>query len=142
MPERIFFLALMFVSNIVLGQANSTLQPGKLWYDNNNKVINAHGGGITFSQGKYYWFGEHKVKGSIGNTAQVGVHCYSSTDLYNWKDEGISLSVSENPEDKLAKGCIIERPKVIFNKKTNKFVMWFHYEPKGVGINLHKAGLL
>ena len=41
----------------------------------------------------YYWFGEHKTEGLAGNLAQVGVHCHSSKDLYNWKDEGIALSV-------------------------------------------------
>jgi len=54
------------------------------WPDDNGVHINAHGGGILYHEGIYYWFGEHKVGGSIGNTAQVGVHCYRSTDLYNW----------------------------------------------------------
>ena len=26
----------------------------------------------------------------------------------------------------IAKGCILERPKVVYNKKTKKYVMWFH----------------
>lgn len=45
--------------------------------------INAHGGGILRVGDTYYWFGEHKTEGSAGNLAQVGVHCYSSKDLYN-----------------------------------------------------------
>lgn len=36
--------------------------PGNLWLDNNEKIINAHGGGILYHAGKYYWFGEHKGK--------------------------------------------------------------------------------
>lgn len=28
-------------------------------------------------------------------------------------------------------GCVIERPKVLYNKLTRKFVMWFHLELKG-----------
>ena len=43
--------------------------------------INAHGGGILYDKGTYYWYGEHKVEGDAGNYAQVGVHCYSSKDL-------------------------------------------------------------
>jgi hypothetical protein len=106
---------------------------GQKWTDNNGIHINAHGGGFLFFQGKYYWFGEYKVAGSVGNSAQVGVSCYSSLDLLHWQNEGIALKVEEKPESEITKGCIIERPKVIYNKKTNKFVMWFHLELKGKG---------
>ena len=64
----------------------ANFHPGKVWKDNNGVHINAHGGGMLYHEGTYYWFGEHKVEGRKGNKAQVGVHCYSSTDLYNWKD--------------------------------------------------------
>ena len=90
----------------------------------------------------YYWYGEHKIKGKAGNKAQVGVHVYSSKDLYNWKDEGIALSVdSTDSKSDIAMGCILERPKVIFNKKTNKFVMWFHLELKGKGYDAARSGV-
>jgi len=105
--------------------------PGQLWPDNNGVHINAHGGGILLHAGTYYWFGEHKIEGSAGNAAHVGVHCYSSTDLYNWKDDGIVLRVSDDPASDIAKGNIIERPKVIYNTATKKFVMWFHLEFSG-----------
>lgn len=42
-------------------------------------------------------FGEHKISGEAGNEAQVGVGVYSSKDLNHWKNEGIALSVSEDP---------------------------------------------
>lgn len=45
--------------------------------------------------------------GSLGNTAQVGVPCYRSTDIYNWTNAGIALSVSEDPASEITKGCII-----------------------------------
>jgi hypothetical protein len=115
-------------------QTYDSFSPGELWYDNNGIHINAHGGGLLYSNRTWYWFGEHKTEGETGNVANVGVHCYSSKDLYNWKDEGIVLSVVEDdPDHDIAKGCILERPKVIFNKKTGKYVMWFHLEPKGKG---------
>ena len=66
---------------------HTSFRPGKIWTDNNGAHINAHGGGILYDKGTYYWYGEHKVEGDAGNYAQVGVHCYSSKDLYNWKDE-------------------------------------------------------
>lgn len=105
--------------------------PGEEWKDTDGVHVNAHGGGILYHNGVYYWFGEHKVEGEEGNRAQVGVHCYSSEDLYNWKDEGIALGVMpEGSGSDIEKGSIIERPKVIYNEKTKKYVMWFHLELK------------
>lgn len=119
----------------------NNFHPGKEWKDNNGVHINAHGGGMLHHEGTYYWFGEHKVEGRKGNKAQVGVHCYSSTDLYNWKDEGIVLKVKQDTNSLLEKGCIVERPKVIYNKKNDEFVMWFHHELKGMGYDAAMTGL-
>lgn len=122
-------------------KGNQSFTPGQLWPDNNGVHINAHGGGMLLHQDKYYWFGEHKIEGDAGNQAQVGVHCYSSDDLYNWKDEGIALSVVDDSTSLIVKGCIIERPKVIYNARTDKFVMWFHHELKGKGYSAAMTGL-
>jgi hypothetical protein len=120
----------------------SSFHPEKLWKDNNGVHINAHGGGILFHEGTYFWYGEHKVEGKAGNIAQIGIHVYSSTDLYNWNDEGIALSVVEdNPEHDITKGSIMERPKVIYNEQTGEFVMWFHLELKGQGYGAARAGV-
>jgi Glycosyl hydrolases family 43. len=116
--------------------------PGDVWKDNNNLHINAHGGGILYENGIYYWYGEHKIAGSLGNSAQVGVHVYSSQDLYNWKDEGLALQVNTiDSLNDIAKGCILERPKVIHNAKTGKYVMWFHLELKGQGYKAARSGV-
>ena len=126
---------------VAAGQKSGMFKPGELWRDNKDVHINAHGGGILFHNGKYYWFGEHKTEGKRGNQAWVGVHCYSSENLYEWKDEGVAFQVSENPESPITAGCIIERPKVIFNPKTGKFVMWFHLELKGQGYKAAQTGV-
>lgn len=115
--------------------------PGALWPDDQGRHINAHGGGLLDYGGCYYWFGEHKIAGELGNTAQVGVRVYSSRDLYNWKDEGIALAVSQDLSSEIAPGCILERPKVLFNEKTRKFVMWFHLEGKGQGYSSARSGV-
>ena len=129
-------------TKMVAQQAKLTsFTPGKIWKDDKGVHINAHGGGILAHKGVYYWFGEHKVEGGLGNTAQVGVHCYSSKDLYNWKDEGIAMPVSNDPASDIVKGSVIERPKVVYNKKTKKFVMWFHLELKGKGYAAARAGV-
>src|ERR1700743_3377413 len=115
--------------------------PGQLWPDDKGVHINAHGGGLLYQKGTYYWFGEHKIAGGAGNRAMVGVHCYSSKDLYNWKDEGIALPVSPDTSNDIAKGCILERPKVVYNLKTKKYVMWFHLELRGQGYKAARAGV-
>jgi hypothetical protein len=117
----------------------NSFYPGKLWFDTEGKIINAHGGGILYHEGIYYWFGEHK--GEFSNSALVGITCYSSTDLYNWKNEGVALPVSMDENSPIVKGCIMERPKVVYNKKTNKFVMYFHLELKGQGYNAANVGM-
>ncbi len=115
--------------------------PGALWPDRAGVHINAHGGGILVDQGVYWWFGEHKVAGKAGNVAQVGVSCYASRDLYAWEDAGIALAVSDDPTSDLARGCIIERPKVIYNPRTRRFVMWFHLELKDQGYGAARVGV-
>lgn len=107
-------------------QKQSTIRPGELWKDDQGKHINAHGGGMLYHKGTYYWFGEHK--GEKSNNAYVGVTCYSSKDLYHWKNESVALSVDDSHESLIYKGCTIERPKVIYNELTKKFVMYFHLE--------------
>jgi hypothetical protein len=111
----------------------NSFKPGALWVDDHGVPINAHGGGILFHDGVYYWFGEHKIEEHINNSNRIGVHLYSSKDLYNWKDAGIALRMSYDPRSDITQNCTIERPKVLFNKKTGKFVMWFHLELKGLG---------
>jgi hypothetical protein len=132
-PVTVFLMFLTLNCVFARAQALHSFKPAEVWYDDRGVAINAHGGGVIYANKTYYWFGEHKTAGSVGNTAQVGVHCYSSNDLYNWTDEGIALAVAENTDSDIARGCIIERPKVIYNRKTKKFVMWFHLEPKGKG---------
>ena len=71
----------------------------------------------------------------------VGIHTNSSKDLYNWKDEGIVLKMHQDTTSMFQMGCIVERPKVIFNKKNNKFVMWFHHELKDQGYKSALTGI-
>jgi hypothetical protein len=119
----------------------NSFRPGAIWPDDNGVHLNAHGGGVLFHAGVYFWFGEHKIAGEAGNAAYVGVHVYSSTDLYNWKDEGLALTVSDDPKSPIVRGCILERAKVIYNARTNKFVMWFHLEPKEAGYSGALSGV-
>ncbi len=141
-----FMLILLGTAGLVYAQVSSpeltTFKPGGIWPDSDGTHINAHGGGILFHEGVYYWFGEHKTEGRTGNRAMVGVSCYSSADLLNWKNEGTALEVDEEGSGSdIEKGSVIERPKVIYNEKTGKFVMWFHLELKSQGYNAARTAL-
>jgi len=115
------------------------IRPGEIFPDKNGVHINAHGGGMLYRRGTYYWYGEHKCDSS--NNALVGVNCYTSTDLMNWKYSGVALAVSTRKGSDIESGCIIERPKVVYNAKTKTYVMWFHLELKGKGYEAARVGL-
>ncbi|MDP4276561.1 MAG: glycoside hydrolase family 43 protein [Bacteroidota bacterium] len=143
MPKRFFyscsFLLWVSLAGLFAQNARTSFKPGKLWPDDQGVHINAHGGGMLYYRDTYYWFGEYKSDDS--NSALVGVSCYSSTDLYNWKREPIALSVVNDPASDIRRGCIIERPKVVYNKKTGIFVMWFHLELAGRGYDAARVGI-
>lgn len=108
------------------------IRSGEIWPDNQGVHVNAHGGGILYHDGTYYWYGENKSDST--SSAMVGIMCYSSTNLTDWNNEGAVLPVVMNDSTSdIVQGCVMERPKVIYNEKTKKFVMWFHLELKGKG---------
>lgn len=135
----LWLLTLLILPASMHAREEGGIRSGEIWPDDKGVHINAHGGGILYHEGVYYWFGEHKSETT--SSALVGVTCYSSTDLINWKNEGIALSVSDDPDSDITRGSIIERPKVIYNGKTGKFVMWFHLELKGKGYAAARAAV-
>ena len=104
---------------------------GQLWPDVEGNHINAHGGCILKHGDTYYWYGEQRP--DHGYTMDAGISVYSSTDLTNWKSEGLALTVSTEEGSDIERGCIMERPKVLWNEKTQRFVMLFHLELKERG---------
>jgi len=114
-------------------------RPGEIWMDTAGHPINAHGGGMLFHNGVYYWYGENKegrtwlpesTKSWDGYRVDVtGIRCYSSTNLLDWQDRGLVLkAVPDNPAHDLHPSKVCERPKVVFNALTKKFVMWMHID--------------
>jgi hypothetical protein len=110
-----------------------------VWSDVDGSPINAHGAGMLFFGGTYYWYVEIKTgtttlppyNASWGGTRVdvVGVSCYSSTDLLGWHLEGNVLPANvADPTSPLYSGKVLERPKVIYNAQTAKFVMWMHLD--------------
>ena len=129
--------------------------PGARWTDTDGTLIQAHGGQIQRMPvpdeagnltEKYVWVGEDKWSGHLGNCVAV----YISDDLYHWGFGGDVLrSVSsrealdtdpyftevyagysteqlDNVYNIIGTDKVIERPKMLYNEKTGKYVIWFH----------------
>lgn len=124
---------------------------GMRWFDTDNNEIHAHGGFMLEYGDYYYWYGENRTDNNF-------VSCYKTKDFKNWEfcnniftsespvekindTNDLSLKRSEDSFDPEVKklgllrydkeGNIIaniERPKVVYNPKSKKFVMWMHYE--------------
>ncbi|WP_412986827.1 family 43 glycosylhydrolase [Niallia alba] len=108
------------------------LMNGTKWMDMDGNPIHAHGGYILFYEGYYYWYGEDRRENYY-------ISCYRSKDLFNWEFRNhiitteskaskirIRTSILLKRED--GKKVNLERPKVLFNEKTQKFVLWVHFE--------------
>lgn len=81
-----------------------------------------------------YWFGEDRQ-------GENRVSCYRSSNLVDWEFQGNVLTLNSpfqpinmmtdptlKTNNEMEKGAIIERPKVIYNRRDNKYVMWMHWE--------------
>ena len=113
------------------------INPGEIWPDDRGQHIQAHGGGIikladdtkgaTGPEGAagftYYWFGEERAQALARNLRAVS--CYSSKDLVHWtfREDVLALNTADYPS-----GLVLERPKVYYNAKTGKFVMYVHLD--------------
>ena len=103
-----------------------SFHPGQVWLDTEGKRIQAHGGSVMYLDGTYYWYGENKEK-TDGQSGiwHWGVRCYSSGDLYNWKDEGLIIPPEpDDPDSSLHPSACMDRPHILYNARTKKFVCW------------------
>lgn len=100
--------------------------PGKTWLDTEGKRIQAHGGSVFYQDGVYYWYGENKEFTTGQNDIwHWGVRCYTSTDLYNWTDRGLIIPPEPDaPNSPLHPASCMDRPHIIYNEKTQKYVCW------------------
>ena len=116
-----FCIGFIFSSNAQKLTSLNSFKPGQDWIADDGLPIDCHGGNIIYvdSLKTFFWYGEH-----YGSPR--GAACYSSGDLYNWKNEGVVMEKG-NIE-------ILERPKVIYDKINKRYVMWFHYDGKRYSI--------
>lgn len=109
-----------------------SVKNGSLWTDVNGEPIHAHGGYIIEHDGWYYWYGEDRRENFY-------VSCYRSRDLANWEfrnhiltteslTEPIRVRTKRMLRNEKGGKVNLERPKVLYNEKTGRFVLWVHYE--------------
>jgi hypothetical protein len=122
--KNTFFAFLTIIPLFALSQKQEWINPTEVWPDQNGNHIQAHGGGITKVGKTYYWYGEERRQGLDTNKRYVS--CYASKDLVNWNFKGDVLQLTD-PEN-LGRRWVCERPKVFYNKKTKKYVMYLHLD--------------
>jgi len=127
MSKAILTTFLILIFAIPLHADENFFTPGRVWLDTDGRPIESHSAGILKIDDTYYWYGEDH---QLGTGNKTGVCCYSSKDLHNWKNQGIVLPKDLMPEQYQDTG-VCERPKVIYNPKTKKFVMWMHLDSDG-----------
>lgn len=122
-PRRLF-LAPIPLLLAAAASGPQLIRPGEAWPDDRGQHIQAHGGGILKFGDTWYWFGEDRSQGL--DPARRYVACYSSTDLAHWTFRNQVLKQAD-PGD-LGPRFVLERPKVFYNPRTRKFVMYMHID--------------
>lgn len=122
----ILVLALQSLGMLLAPGPNASAAPlsvtnGIQFKDTNGNIVHAHGGGMIKANGYYYWFGENRN----ANGTFKAVSVYRSSDLKNWEYRNDVLTSSSATELNISN---IERPKVIYNSATGKYVLWMHKE--------------
>ncbi|KHD78189.1 RICIN domain-containing protein [Actinoplanes utahensis] len=98
-----------------------TVTNGVQFTDTSGAGVHAHGGGVIRVGAYWYWFGENRNADDTFKAVSV----YRSADLRTWEFRNNVLTSSSAAELGSAK---IERPKVIYNPATGRYVMWMHKE--------------
>lgn len=111
----------------------TVIRPGQPWLDTNGNRIQAHGGSVFYQDGVFYWYGENKEMTTPGSgNWHWGVRAYSSTDLCAWEDLGLIIPPDlEDPQSPLHPAQKTDRPHIIFNDATGKYVCWLKVMGEG-----------
>lgn len=83
-------------------------------------LVQAHGAGITKVGDYYYMYGENR-----SDYLFRAVSMYRSKDLKTWEFRHDVLTASSAP---ILARSNIERPKIVYNPATRRFVLWAHKE--------------
>ncbi|OIW30391.1 coagulation factor 5 8 type domain-containing protein [Coniochaeta ligniaria NRRL 30616] len=118
-------------ANALPGQPNYTAIPnGQIWYDTSGNPIQAFGGGFLKVEDWYYWVGQVFSASTGPPYNEALVNMYKSQDLMNWAFVGSVINVytpDVNGVQQLTY-CQVQRPKLLYNAPTKKYVLWAHWE--------------
>ena len=107
------------VSPTMRKHLSTTATEGANWFEPDIEKANREGSTTT-----YYWYADHSYPAGE-SYLQGGIGACSTRDFITWKNEGIMLHYINITAPAGNTGPYhIERPKVIKNNSTNKFVMW------------------
>lgn len=108
---------------------HSMIKSGEELLDTGGRKVEAHAGAILYEDGRYWLYGEDKSHTDGKNKIWTwGVHCYSSTDLMNWRDEGLIIPPeTQDPQSWLHPGRHLDRPHIVHCQATGKYVCWLKY---------------
>lgn len=108
-----------------LHAAMQTIRNDAFWKTTDGKLIYSQGGGVIKVGDTWYWYGV-KYNGAVtyaanptgknGDIGFLGVTCYSSKDLVNWKDEGLAVQPNQA-------GGWVGRVGVVYNSNTKQYVL-------------------
>lgn len=99
----------------------AVIENGVTLYDEQGDILHAHGAGMIQVGEFYYWYGENRYS----DQSFRSVRMYRSKDLKHWTFVNDVLKDSSDADLDFAK---IERPKIIYNQATRRYVMWMHKE--------------
>jgi hypothetical protein len=125
----LFLLATPFLLVTAAFGPAASIRPAEIWPDNRGQHVQAHGGGIIRVGDLYYWFGEDRSRGL--DRAKRYVSCYSSMDLIRWTFRNRVIQLAD-PEG-FGPTWVLERPKVFYNAKTRRYVMYMHIDGPAPG---------
>ncbi|MFV0505579.1 MAG: family 43 glycosylhydrolase [Bacteroidales bacterium] len=104
-------------SSSALTEVNNT----KPRVDKQGNILDAHDGIILQDGNTFYLYGTAYGR-TTGFTRANKYVCYSSKNLKDWDFEGDIMP--ESPSG------IYYRPRVIFNEKLNKYILWYNWYPQ------------
>ena len=117
---------MMLFATTTVAQRYSSIRPGQKWLDTEGKPIQAHGFQIFEKDGTYYWYGENKEHTHLNSNVWTwGIRAYRSKDFYNWEDLGLIIPPDTTDiKSPLHYSQTLDRPHILYNKKTKKWVCW------------------
>lgn len=126
------------------GHHQDAIFPGQPWLDTKGERIQAHGGGVFYEDGVYYWYGENKAHTDGKNGVWTwGIKVYSSTDLCNWTDRGFLIPpVLDDPNSALFPTKRVDRPHILKCEATGKYVCWIKLSGPEAAFTIWQADCL